>query len=133
MDYMKTIVDKLIRRGPAVLFLIVGFVGCSPSQNRHEDIKVKAANKWERGRAKHCMLFNGRPSVIGGKVEPDPKEMLCQLNETSEMSYSRISNLTLDDASEKLFHDPEHYGVPMLCQETSETELKCVLDSNPTP
>ena len=94
---------------------------------------LHALHAWEAGRAKHCMLLTGRSGTEGGKDGPDPKEMYCsdqRKTDPDEMNwdYVRISNLTLDETSEKQFHNTEKWGVPMLCQEASTSKLKCVFD-----
>lgn len=118
---------------PVFLSMIV--VGCS-NGNKHTDIKVKALHAWEKGRAKNCMLLNGNPSVQGGTPQPDPKEMWCtdqRANDPDNMQweYIRISNVVLDEVSEKEFHDKDRWAVHVVCEEVSKSELKCVSDSLP--
>jgi len=122
----------------AVLALLIPIFGpqfiFSDSQGtEHANVKVKALHAWEAGRAKHCMLLTGRSVIEGGKAGPDPKEMWCsdqRKTDPDEMNwdYVRISNLTLDETSEKQFHNTEKWGVPMLCQEASTSKLRCVFD-----
>ena len=116
-----------------VSLLAIILVGCS-SGGRHATVKVKAVHAWEKGRAKNCMLLTGSPVIQGGKATPDPKEMWCsdqRMSDPDEMAweYIRIANVRLDEASEKSFHDSQKWGVPLLCQEISSSELNCVFDS----
>jgi hypothetical protein len=117
---------------PQLLVIVAIFVGCS-SPHEHANVKVKATHGWEAGRAKHCMLLTGRSVVRGGKAGPDPKEMLCNDQKKSdpddmEWEYVRISNISLDATSETTFHNSENWAVPLLCQEQTSSELKCIFD-----
>jgi hypothetical protein len=125
-------VNKGIRKLVTLFLAAIITVGCSNS-NKHANVKVKALHGWEPGRAKSCMLLTGRSVIQGGKAGPDPKEMRCtdqRKTDPDEMNwdYVRISNVIVDEVSEKQFNNSEKWGVPMLCQELSASELKCVFD-----
>jgi hypothetical protein len=115
-----------------ILLITVLMIGCS-NTTEHANVKVKALHSWEAGRAKHCMLLTGRSVIEGDKAGPDPKEMWCsdqRKNDPDEMNwdYVRISNVVLDEVSERQFHDSDKWGVPMLCEEAAATKFKCVFD-----
>lgn len=79
------------------------------------------------------MLMTGNPVVQGGKAGPDPKEMWCNDQKKTDpddmaWEYIRIVTVSLDDESEKSFHDGQHFAVPLICQESSKTEMNCVFD-----
>ena len=119
--------------GAVALFALV-LTGCSGG--RHADVKVKALHAWEKGRAKNCMLLTGKPLVQGGKPIPDPKEMWCSDQHKTDpdgmsWEYVHISDVTLDKAGEKAFHDTEKWSVPLFCEEVTASELKCVFDGAP--
>jgi hypothetical protein len=115
-----------------ILLITVLLLGCS-NTTEHLNVKVKALHAWEPGRAKHCMLLTGRSVTQGGKTGPDPKEMWCsdqRKDDPDEMQwdYVRISNVDLDEVSERQFHDSNKWGVPMLCQEALTGKFTCVFD-----
>lgn len=124
--------DLFFVKAISIALLATMFVGCS-NRAKHADIKVKALHAWERGRAKNCMLLTGQPIVQGGKPIPDPKEMWCSDHggaDPDEMNreYVHIANVTLDNPSEQAFHDRQEWAVPLVCEEVSSAELKCVFD-----
>lgn len=116
-----------------IILLAIIVIGCAG--NKHTDVKVKALHTWEKGRAKNCMLLTGRSVVEGGKAGPDPKEMWCtdqRKADPNDMSweYVHISNVVLDQAGQQSFHNSQNWGVPLVCEEVSLSELKCLFDGS---
>lgn len=120
--------------GAAIIVAVVN--GCSvDGGTAHRDVKVKAMHGWEAGRAKNCMLLTGNSAIEGGKATPDPKEMWCNDQRKADpdsmnWDYIHISTVRLDRPGEKTFNDGHHFAVPLICEEASSTEIKCVFDGS---
>ena len=86
--------------------------------NRHSDVVVKTMLPWGDD-SRNCQLFNGNPVVVGGPRtmrEGDHLQMLCPVgNIEGDWRLTYVGTVKLDDTSEREFHSPEKYFVPVLC------------------
>lgn len=104
--------------GIAVLFACKDEVARMLRGRRHRDVVVKTMLPWGDD-ARSCQLFNGNPVVVGGPrtmQEGGHLQMLCPVgNIEGDWRLTYVGTVKLDDTSEREFHSPDTYFVPVLC------------------
>jgi len=102
------------------------------SGRRHTEMTIRTQKPWEIYGIKECMVLTGRPLVEGGKVQPDPHEMVCadDAENTSEYKFE-MPHMTvdLDKKAQAEFEDEKEkkWGVPVSCTKSAETHFECEL------